>query len=324
MKIGGKEISNWWLIGGGAGVIGLWLLYRHSSSSSANTASSGSGIDPVTGLPYSEDQQVDPETGMTYLAEAQEYGSVSAAEAAVSSGSGYDDTGYGSDSGYVGTAGYPTENVGTGTSTTGSYATNAAWAQAVTAGLVALGYSSTDVAAALGLFFAGQPLGNGSDGVSYASIVQAAEAEYGPPPQGTYSIIAEPSTGTGGAGSGGTTTTSTGTGTTTTSTTTTGGPITAVPSNFRVTGVNGLKISLAWDAVQVPAGQGPLAGYTVAYGQSPTDTPYEVAVGAGTTTATITFNSGPGSEGLTHYFVVWARPASPGGPHAGPISAKTQ
>lgn len=208
MDINGKHISNWVIIGGVAGVGVVYYLYKKSSNSSAaSTASTNTGansIDPVTGLPYSEDNTVDPLTGMTYLAEAQEYGSVSAAESAMSqnlysAGTAYDAAA----NGYVGSAGYPTMNVTGDTTSSGSYATNAAWSQAVTAGLTGLGYNAQDVAAALGLFFAQQPLGSGSDGVSYSEIVKAAEAEYGPPPQGTYSIIPEPSSG----GTGGTTTT---------------------------------------------------------------------------------------------------------------------
>lgn len=209
MEIGGKKVKTWWLIaGGGVAVVGVWFLYRKgaSGSSSSSSGTSSSGIDPLTGLPSSQDNQVDPVTGMTYLEEAQQYGSIQAAEAAVTSGSGYYGSatgayGYGSSYGPL-DSGYPTISGLSSAPVGNSFSSNAAWAQAVTSGLVSLGYSSTDVAAALGLFFAQQPLGSGSDGVSYASIIQAAEAEYGPPPQGTYNIIPEP-TNSGGGGTGG-------------------------------------------------------------------------------------------------------------------------
>lgn len=191
MDIGGHKINNWVVVGGAGGVALVLYLYRRGSSSSPSSGdTSASGTDPLTGMPYAQDDAVDPLTGMTYLAEAQEYGSVSAAESAVSSGSAYGLAG-GAGSGGGGTfdAGFPTSNVGAGSVTSTSYATNAAWSQAVTTGLTGLGYSSTDVAAALGLFFAQHPLGTAADGVSYAEIIQAAEAEFGPPPQGTYSII---------------------------------------------------------------------------------------------------------------------------------------
>src|SRR6202041_2966499 len=90
-------------------------------------------------------------------------------------------------------SGDPTGWDGSGTTTTPTgttYATNAQWSQAVQAGLVGLGYSSEDVAAALGLFFAQHPLST-----TQAQLIQTAEAEYGPPPQGTYPIV-----GTGGGG----------------------------------------------------------------------------------------------------------------------------
>lgn len=230
-EIAGHKISNWWLIGGAAGGILVFYLYKHSSgASAASSATDSSGIDPVTGLPYSQDNEIDPLTGLTYLAEAQQYGSVAAAEAAYSgsaASSGYDEAG-GAGGGYVGTAGYPTSNVG-GTTSTPSYATNAQWAQAVTAGLVSLGYSATDIAAALGLFFAGQPLSTAADGVSYVQIVQAAEAEFGPPPQGTYSIISQPASGSG--------------------TTTTTGGTTTPPATVAVPDCAGLSAGAAHNAI---------------------------------------------------------------------------
>lgn len=319
MKIGGKNISNWWLIAGGGGVVLVWYLYKRGSSGSSS--SSGTGIDPQTGVPYAQDQQVDPLTGLTYLQEAQQYGSVAAAEAAVSGGSAYGGGGgyYGSGGGggYVGTAGYPTTNVTTpGTSAGSTFATNAAWAQAVQAGLVSLGYDAQTVAAALGAFFAGMPLT-----ATQAQIIQTAEAEFGPPPQGTYNIIPEPSGGGGTPGSGG----SGGSPPPVTEPPPAGGgPITVAPKNFRVESVNGLAVTLAWDPVQVPAGEGPLRSYVIAYGQSANSTPYQQAVVRTATSTTIRFNEGPGAHGLRHYFILWADPASPGGPHAGPISAVTK
>jgi hypothetical protein len=199
VNIGGHKINKWWLIGGAGGVAAAVVIYRKASSSSnsADSSTDPSAIDPVTGLPYSEDDQTDPLTGMTYLSEAQQYGSVSAAEAAISAGGGY--LGSGEDSGYPTI--YPGDG-GTGTTTSGStYSTNAQWAQAVTAGLTGIGYSSTDIAAALGQYFQSMPLGSGSDGVSYLGIMQAAIAEFGPPPVGTFPLTGKSGTGgTGGTG----------------------------------------------------------------------------------------------------------------------------
>ena len=190
MKIGGKNISNWWLIGGAIGVGAVYLIVKKGGlGGSGSSTAAGSQVDPVTGLPASEDNTIDPITGMTYLAEAQQYGSVQAAEQAVSSGQGL----YGASGGTSALdSGFPTGFAGLGGTSTnpapGTYQTNAQWAQAVTAGLSDLGYNSTDVAAALGLYFQNHPLGVAPDGASYLSIVQAAVAEFGPPPVGSFQI----------------------------------------------------------------------------------------------------------------------------------------
>lgn len=238
MEIAGKKVNKWVLIAGGGGAVLLFYLYKKSSAEAAadSSATDSSSIDPVTGLPYSQDNEIDPATGMTYLSEAEQYGSVSAAESAATSQSAYTSSGayYGAASG--GTAGYPTLNVTGADGATGNgYASNAAWSQAVTAGLAALGYEPTDISAALGLFFSSNPLGTAPDGVSYAQIIQAGVAEYGPPPVGNWAIIPEPS----GGGAVGT-----GTGTTT-------GNTPAKPktvSGLRATSATATSIGLAWTA----------------------------------------------------------------------------
>lgn len=181
------------VLGGG---IAAYMAYRMKKNAAANQAASSSttsstATDPVTGLPYSEDNTVDPATGMTYLAEAQQYGSVSAAESQAGSAAygyggygsgGYSGLGYGYPSGYsdyygYGSAGAPTV-----------YSTNAQWAQAVEAGLTNLGYGATDVGAAVGRY-----LGDLSLTADQATIIQTAVAEYGPPPVGTFQIIQQSS-----------------------------------------------------------------------------------------------------------------------------------
>lgn len=247
LHIAGHKINGWWIAGGGAGVLAIWYLYKRSASSATAGDTSSSAIDPATGLPYSEDSTVDPLTGLTYLTEAQEYGSVSAAEAAVSSGSQFA-TAEGTGNGAI-DSGFPTITSDGGGTTGTSYATNAQWSQAVTAGLVSLGYSATDVAAALGLYFQSMPLGAGSDGVSYASIVQAAVAEFGPPPVGTFNIVTQPSSG----GSTGTGTGGTGTGTGGTGTTpppkTTPAPTPPAPTSYSDTPYT-TYVDLGWGAAK--------------------------------------------------------------------------
>lgn len=184
MNIGGKKVPPWLLWGGGIGIglVGyIYLKNRGSSSASSSGTAAGTVSDPSTGQTYPANS-VDSLTGMTYGAEIASYGSVAAAESAVGAGSSYGLAG-GYGYGYGGTAGYPTSNVGT-TSTAAGYSTNAQWAQAVQAGLSGLGYDSQTVAAALGLYLTNMPL-NATD----ASIIQAAVAEYGPPPVGSYAIV---------------------------------------------------------------------------------------------------------------------------------------
>lgn len=172
---------------GGAGAVIVFAYYQHrQSASSATSTSTDTTVDPATGLPYSEDGQVDPGTGMTYSAEVQEYGSVQAAESALGSS---DTASYGypySGGGYSDY--YPTSD----TTSTYTYGSNAEWAQAVEGGLSDIGWSTTDVASALGRYLGGLSLTP-----DQANIVQAALAEYGNPPVGTYQIIPAPSSSTG-------------------------------------------------------------------------------------------------------------------------------
>lgn len=189
VTIGGHKIPKWGVWGGLAAAAGgvIWYWRKQSAAAAASTTASGtqSGIDPVTGLPYSQDNQTDPMTGMTYLAEAQQYGSVAAADASVQ-GNYTAAGGYGG-GGYGGTSGYPSPgDGGGGTTSTGGppYANNAQWAQAAEAGLQALGWNAKDVGAAIGRYLGQLPLDT-----QQVSIVQTAVAEYGTPPVGTYTII---------------------------------------------------------------------------------------------------------------------------------------
>lgn len=205
-----KNLPGWGkaaVIGGGG--LAVYALYRYkqnasASSSSSSTTSTANAIDPTTGMPYSEDNTVDPLTGETYLEEAQQYGSVSAAESAVSGG--YGATGYGSslladESGLAYGSSYSDgmDYGNTDTASTVEFPDNASWAQAAQAGLTGVGYTSTDVSGALGAYLARMPLSS-----TQVSIVQAAIAEYGPPPVGTYQIVSS-STGGGTTSTGGAT-----------------------------------------------------------------------------------------------------------------------
>lgn len=222
VKIFGHTVSTPAAVAiGGGSLVAVWFAYKqHQASASAASASSPSATDPVTGLPYSQDQVTDPLTGLTYLAEAQQYGSVAAAEQALSASSAANDT-----SGYAGYTGSSASS-GTITTTPAGYATNAQWAQAVQAGLTGIGYTASDVSAALGLYLASLP-----ETSAQAGIVDTALAEYGPPPVGSFTVILAAPTGPTGSGSTGTGTstgTGSGTGTGTGSSGTTTAPV-AVP-----------------------------------------------------------------------------------------------
>ena len=177
-----------------AGTLGIggFLVYRHHSStgswnpfSSGSAAGTGITIDPVTGLAYSQDNVTDPVTGMTYLAEAQQYGSVQAAESAVSQFGASSPSGTGTSTAYTGgLTQSPTGGVSAST-----YTSNAAWSQAVVAGLTDIGYPETDVATAIGDYLTATPLTP-----AQVNIVNAALSEFDNPPVGTFQIIRQPVT----------------------------------------------------------------------------------------------------------------------------------
>jgi hypothetical protein len=180
------------VIAGSALLLGI-IEWRHHKSagtwnpfSKGNPAGTGTTIDPVTGMAYSQDNVTDPVTGLTYLAEAQQYGSVQAAESSVSQFGQTSDTGTGTGVQPAG-GGAGSSNASTGSVSSSTYTSNAAWAQAATAGLADIGYPETDVATALGDYLTGTPLT--PDQVNY---VQAALAEFGNPPIGSFQIIRQP------------------------------------------------------------------------------------------------------------------------------------
>lgn len=183
----------------GGGAIGFYALYRHkkssgswnpfsSSTAGANTTA-GSGIDPITGMPYSNDSATDPITGQQYLAEAEQYGSVAAAEASVSAYGQSTATGSGIPVNPASPLSQGTINTPVGTNV---YTSNAAWAQAATAGLVSVGYDGPTVASALGKYLTEKPATPDE-----ITIINTAIAEYGPAPVGNLQVIPAPASGPG-------------------------------------------------------------------------------------------------------------------------------
>lgn len=176
---------------GGTVLVGGYVEYKHHKSTgswnpftSGSAAGNGTQIDPVTGLAYSQDNQIDPITGLPYLAEAQQYGSVQAAESSVS--------GFGQSSA-SGTGIAPNVNTGGGGSQgvpgsvgSATYTSDAAWAQAATAGLADIGYPETAVATALGDYLTNTPVND-----SQVTYINAAIAEFGPSPT-PHQIIRQP------------------------------------------------------------------------------------------------------------------------------------
>jgi hypothetical protein len=195
-----SKTEKYVVLAGGLGIGGYLVYHHHSttgswnpfstSSTAATTANStGASIDPITGMAYSNDAAIDPQTGLGYLAEAQQYGTVAAAEASVSAYGQSTATGSGIPVNPASPASSGTINTPVGTSV---YTSNAAWAQAATAGLVSVGYDGPTVATALGNYETQTPLSP-----AQLTLVNTAIAEYGPAPIGNLQLIPQPASGPG-------------------------------------------------------------------------------------------------------------------------------
>lgn len=168
---------------------GSWNPWSTAASSATTQTSTGSTNDPITGLPYSDDYATDPVTGDTYLQEATQYGSVAAAEATVTAYGQSTATGSGIPVNPASPAPTGSLNTPVGSSV---YTSNAAWSQAVTAGLVSVGYDGPTVANAIGAYLTQTP-----ETPDQVTITNTAIAEYGPAPVGSLQIIRAPASGPG-------------------------------------------------------------------------------------------------------------------------------
>jgi hypothetical protein len=161
-----KSTRNWLIIGtlAAGGLVVLYIMKSRASVSAAtagaNTADQG-GVDPATGVPYSEEYGYQGAYGTT----PSVYGYVDPSTGAYITGTG-------------------------ASSTVTAPSTNASWAQQVEAYLGQLGYDPTTVAAALGKYLTGQTLSSDQSG-----IVSAAQGFFGQPPQGAPPTITVPPTG---------------------------------------------------------------------------------------------------------------------------------
>jgi len=98
------------------------------------------------------------------------------------------------------------------------------------------------------------------------------------------------------------------------STPVTSNPITVIPVGLHTTQVSATSVGVAWIAPTVPAGQGPLTGYTAevyitATGKSEGPS-WTVPVGQ------LYANAGGLKAGTGYHINVWCEPAKTGGPHA--------
>lgn len=184
VNIAGHKMSRGAAIAVGVGgVVVVYFAYKQHKNAAANAAAAS-----TTG----SNSNIDPQTGYAY-GSAEDQAALSQMQ-----GAGYGNTGYGS----YGYGSYGSGSYGSGTTyapnTQGSttYADNAAWSQAVEAGLSQIGYSSTDVASAIGRYLARLQVTP-----TQADIINVAVAEYGPPPVGSYSVILGPTNNGGGGGS---------------------------------------------------------------------------------------------------------------------------
>ena len=178
IKIGGHSFKKWevWTVAIGGALVTYYVYRQHQATAAAAQNSADSNPDSSD----SYLSQTDPLTGDTYGDEIAEYGSVSAAEQAITgsgatgAASAYEESGV--------AAGEDYDYYGSGV-TGNTYTNNSEWASAVTAGLESLGYDATDVNSAIANYLAGLQLTS-----TQAAIVQTALAEFGPPPVGTFTI----------------------------------------------------------------------------------------------------------------------------------------
>jgi nucleoid-associated protein YgaU len=175
----------------------------------------------------------------------------------------------------------------------GQYPDDESWGRAAINYLVGLGIDPTTANEAIQQFLAGQTLTTAQQ----ADVNEAIQALGAPPqPPGPTGTAPPPVVTPPGPPPGGTVMASN------------------PPSGFTVTAKNATSIGLKWNSVKNAT------GYTVAYGTTSGSQANKVNVnGSSATTTTV----GGLKQNTTYFFEVWADPTKSGGPHAGPISAKT-
>lgn len=164
-----------WLFAGGAAIAVLGVYeYRKQAMSVKATTSAASGIDPMTGVPFS--QEIDPNTGLPFSQEAGIGGSPIGSPFGALSGMSLNPL-----TGQF----QPAQSLLPTTPTS-----NPQWMQAAESYLVGLGFDPTATASALGRYLSGTTLS-----ADQLGIVQAGIGGFGTPPTAVKAPTLTPATG---------------------------------------------------------------------------------------------------------------------------------
>lgn len=284
-----------WAVVGGVGVVGVLIVmhYRNASSSAAAAAApAGQQTDPAGNV-----GTIDPSTGYVYGSPED---TAALAAAAGTTGATSADTGTIADQV---TSGPP-------------FTSNAAWSQYAVSVLESNGYDPGTLSAELGAYLAGQSVTAAQEAdinaaVGVAGYPPVAGANGYPPAINVSGSKA--GTGSSPAPAGGGPSSGVPAGSSSGSTAAKGGPITVTPVNLHTTQVNTTSVQVAWLAPTIPAGQGPLTGYTAqVFNSNGTAEGSSWNVPAGQLYA----NAGGLKSKTAYHINVWCEPAKTGGPHA--------
>lgn len=273
-----------WVVLGGVGLVVILIIRNRSSSGAA--AAAGTATDPAgnTGV-------IDPATGYVYGSPEDSAGLATSAAA-----------------GTADTSGTVSSGIGDQVSNGPPFTSNAAWSQYAVSVLETSGYDPGTLTSELGLYLAGAPVTAAQQtdinaAIAVAGYPPVAGANGQPPGINVAGSVAGGGTGsTGGGPSSGSPAPAGG-----------GGPITVTPVALKAT-VNATSAQVTWLAPTIPAGQGPLTGYTV---ECYADSNGQVVNGPFTVSKGQLYGNIGGLKTKTKYHAnVWCDPAKTGGPHA--------
>lgn len=274
-----------WAVLGGVGIVVI-LIIRNRSSSGTAAAAAGTATDPAGNVGV-----IDPATGYVYGSPEDTAGLATSAAAGTAS-----------------TSGTVSSGIGDQVSNGPPFTSNAAWSQYAVGVLEGSGYDPGTLTAELGLYLAAAPVTAAQQGDINAAIAVAgfppvAGAGGQPPGINVAGSVAGGGTGSTGGGPGSGSPAPAGG----------GGPITVTPVNLKAT-ANATSAQVTWLAPTIPAGQGPLTGYTVECYDDKTghvaNGPFTVSKGQ------LYGNIGQLKSKTKYHANVWCDPAKTGGPHA--------